>query len=85
MFTKCNVIINQQAEFLRKNNKMKLTFFPCCKERLFQTKLNPGTSMGVQCEQSKKSHPHICHVFEPNDCGLFPEGFEYPHHLKNCL
>ena len=39
MFTKCRPIIDQQAEFLYKNNSLKLTYCPCCKERWVETEM----------------------------------------------
>ena len=45
MFKKCRPIINQQAEFLHKNDELKLTYCLCCKERWFETEMKAGTSM----------------------------------------
>ena len=55
IITKCKESINQQVEFLHKNNSLKLTYYPCCKERWFETELEPGTSMCARYDQSKKS------------------------------
>jgi hypothetical protein len=82
MFTKCRPIIDQQAEFLRKNDELKLTYCSCCKERWFETEIKDGTSMCKRCTSSKRSDPHIAEFSAENDCDPFPDGCEYPHHLE---
>ena len=45
MFTKCEPIIIQQHEFMKKNNALKLTYCPSCKERWFDSEIKLGTSI----------------------------------------
>ena len=79
-FTECRPIINQQAEFLRKNSEFRLTYCPCCKERWFETEMKPGMNMCSRCDTCKNCF-QIFHIFsEENDYSPFPEGFEYLHH-----
>ena len=64
IFTKCKGIVSQQAEFLCRNEKHKLTYCQCCKERWFGTEMMPRMSMCSRCDTCEKLPPNIFHFFK---------------------
>ena len=82
ILTKCKEIVSQQVKFLRKNDEYKLTYYPYCKERWFETESKNGTNVCKQCTSCKKLHPNIADFPGENDCDPFPDGCDYPHKLS---